>query len=84
MPEFCAKGSVFSSVCELLGYSVISEVVINVAFRGNTNVLRGNTVDVMDFFGFLEMDDTEKESVCIMYLFSVEALLIIDISEIVG
>lgn len=84
VPELCATGSVFNSVHELLGYSVISEVVINVAFGGNSSILRGKTVELMDFLGFLEMDDTEKESVSIMYLFSVEALLAIDISEIVG
>jgi len=84
VPEICATGSVFNSACELSGSSLISEVFISVAFRGNTNVLRGKSVDVMDFCGFLAMDDTGKESVCIMYLFSVEALLAIHISEIVG
>lgn len=84
VPELCATGSVFNSVHELLGYSVISEVVINVVFGGNSSVLRGKTVELTDFLGFLEMDDTEKESVSIMYLFSVEALLAIDISETVG
>lgn len=38
----------------------------------------------MDFIGFLEMDDTEKESVCITCLFSIETFLAVDVSEIVG
>ena len=84
VPELCATGPVFNSVCELLGYSVISDVVINVVFRGNTVPLRGNAVDIMYFIFFLEMDDTEKELVCVMYFFSVGALLVRDISEIVG
>lgn len=80
--DLWATGSVFNFVSELFGYSVSSEVVIDVAFRGNTNVLRGKTVD-MDFIGFLEMDDNEKKSVCIKCLFSVEALLITDLSKTV-
>lgn len=64
-------------------YSVSSEAVIDVEFRGNTNVLRGKAVDVTDFFGFLEMNDNEKKSGCIICLFSVEALLTTDLSKIV-
>lgn len=58
-------------------------MVIDVAFRGNTNVLRGKTVDIMDFIGFLEMDDNEKKSVYIICLFPVEALLTTDLLKIV-
>lgn len=37
----------------------------------------------MDFIGFLARDDNENKSVCIICLFSVEALLTTDLSEIV-
>lgn len=81
VPELWATGSVFNSVSELFGYSVSSEV--GVEFRGNTNVLRGKAEDVKDFLGLLEMTDNEKKSVCIICLFSVEALPTTDLSKIV-
>lgn len=37
----------------------------------------------MDYIGCLEIDDHENKSVCIICLFSVEALLTTDLSEIV-
>ena len=64
--------------------TLISEVVINVAFRGNTSVLRGKTVAIMDFIGFLEMVDAETK-ISVHYVFiSVKAFLDTDISESAG
>lgn len=56
---------------------------MGVEFRGNTNVLRGKAEYVKDFLGFLKMNDNEKKSVCIICLFSVEALPTTDLSNIV-